>query len=61
MFTVIACRSGIKYVVYSVREKEEVIEFLLYKGKWIWAAADNFHPVNDSSSMGEVEEKYKAW
>ena len=61
MFNVIAKRSGSKYVVYSVREQEGAIQFLLYRGRWIWVDADDFEPVDGSIPITEVEEKYKMW
>lgn len=37
-------KDGRKIVVYAVREKEGVLEFLLYFGQWEWYKASNFYP-----------------
>lgn len=61
MFRVVARRSGTKYVVYSVREQNGGIEFLLYRGKWVWVEAEIFEPINNDELINEIEEKYKMW
>lgn len=47
MFNVYGVSNNQKETVYAVREKDGVLEFLMYFGQWEWYRASDFYAVQE--------------